>query len=333
MTRPEINLVFTSVGRRVQLLQAFRQAMADFGLAGRLIGTDMNRLAPALAVVDRAYRVPPATDPEYPLALADICGRERATLVFPLVDPELPVLAHHRAALEETGARVVVLAEPAMRITRDKWLTNQFFERTGLAAPRSWLPEDIGGPLPFPLFIRPRNGSASQNAFKINNAAELKFFARYVPDAIIQEFIDGDEITCDVICDPDGKLLGVAARQRLEVRGGEVSKGVTIHNPRIIEACAAIARALPAIGPITVQCRMRDGEPMFTEINARFGGGAPLGIAAGVDSPRWLTAWAAGIDVDIPPIGSYQSGLYLSRFDDAYYLTEVDCAARASDCV
>ncbi len=227
-----------------------------------------------------------------------------------------------------------MLSDAATRTTQDKWLTTQFFRRIGLGAPQSWLPEQLDtAPLPFPLFIRPRNGSASKNAFKVNDANELRFFAHYIPKPIIQEYVGGEEITSDVICDLDGKLLGVVSRQRLEVRGGEVSKGVTVHNPRIMDACGAIARALPAVGPITVQCRMRDGVPLFTEINARYGGGAPLGIAAGVDSPRWLLAWAAGINVEIPPLGSYQTGLYLSRFDDSFYLTEADCAKRASDCL
>ena len=271
----EINLLFTSVGRRVQLLQAFRRAYEGLGLSGRIIGTDMNRLAPALGVVDRPYVVPLSTDPEFPRVLEEICRRERATLVFPLIDPDIPVLARERAMIKRTGAAVVVLSESAMRTTQDKWLTAQFFQRIGLEAPQSWLPGQLDANcLPFPLFIRPRNGSASKNAFKVNDAQELRFFAEYVPKPIVQEFVAGEEITSDVICDLDGNLIGVVSRQRLEVRGGEVSKGVTIHNERIMEACCEIARSLPAVGPITVQCRMRDGIPLFTEINARYGGGA-----------------------------------------------------------
>ncbi|MGC4116302.1 MAG: hypothetical protein QM765_17355 [Myxococcales bacterium] len=73
-----------------------------------------------------------------------------------------------------------------------------------------------------------------------------------------------------------------------------------------------------------MQCLMDGDTPRFTEINARFGGGAPLGIAAGVDSPKWLLARAAGLDLDLPPLGRYQTGLYLARFDDSLFLTDVD---------
>ncbi len=68
----------------------------------------------------------------------------------------------------------------------------------------------------------------------------------------------------------------------------------------------------------------RDGQAYFTEINARFGGGLPLGIAAGVPSPRWYLAAAAGMQVEPPPLGSYQAGLYLTRYDQSHFLTESD---------
>ncbi len=96
----EINLLFTSVGRRVQLLRAFRRAYEGLGLAGRIIGADMNRLAPALGVVDRPYVVPSASEPEFAAVLAEICRRERATLVFPLIDPDIPILAREQETIK-----------------------------------------------------------------------------------------------------------------------------------------------------------------------------------------------------------------------------------------
>ena len=119
-------------------------------------------------------------------------------------------------------------------------------------------------------------------------------------------------------------------RQRIAVRSGEVVKGVTIYDPAIADACVTIAKALPAIGPITVQCMLKEGIPYFTEINARFGGGVPLGVAAGVDAPRWLLARVAGIPIAIPPLGTYQMGLYMTRFDDSFFISEQDRAEMAS---
>lgn len=46
--------------------------------------------------------------------------------------------------------------------------------------------------------------------------------------------------------------------------------------------------------------------------------------AAGCDGPRWLLAQAAGIPIDIPPLGSYEVGLSMTRFDESIFLTKKD---------
>ena len=318
-----INVLFTSAGRRVELLRAFRRAYQSLDLKGSIIAIDIDPLAPALQVADKTYMVPRLNSPEYIPMLIEICKREHPALIFPLIDPDIPVLAEHRSALEATGARVAVASTEAARIAADKWLTLQFFQELGIATPRSWLPGQMNpDEAEYPLFIKPRAGSAAKYTFKVDNAKELRFFSEYVPDPIIQEYMPGPEITNDIICDIDGYLLGVVSRRRIEVRWGEVAKGITIFDEIITDACVKIARDLPAIGPITAQCMMKNGVPHFTEINARLGGGVPLGIAAGADSPRWLLARAAGLRVDIPPLGSYKTDLYVTRFDESFLLAD-----------
>lgn len=334
MGAPLINspvVLFTSVGRRVELIRAFRRAYETLGLPSQIVAVDIDPLAPALQEADASYLVPRLNSADYLPQLVDICGREQVNLVFPLIDPDIPVLAAHRQVIKATGARVAAVSTEAAEITADKWQTTRFFQGLDLPTPRSWLPDQVSSAdLAWPVFIKPRRGSAAQHTFKVRTPDELAFFIGYVPDPIVQEYLSGPEITNDVICDLDGAVLAVVSRQRIEVRWGEVAKGVTIYDPAITAACVKIAQALPAIGPITVQCMMKDGAPYFTEINARLGGGVPLGVAAGVDSPRWLLARTAGIPVDIPPLGTYQTGLYLTRFDDSFFLTETDREQMAS---
>ena len=321
----KLNILFTSVGRRVELIRYFRKAYKDLGLGGRIVAVDIDPLAPALQEVDKAYIVPPVSDSKYIPTLKRICCLEQIDLVFPLIDPDIPVLSHHRGDLEDGGAKVVVVPEEAAFIAGDKWLTYKFFRQIGVPAPKSWLPQNIElNGVEYPLFIKPRFGSAGKGAFKVNDERELLFFMDYVSDPIIQEYIPGPEITNDVLCDFSGNVIGVVSRQRIEVRWGEVAKGKTIMDSNIMHYCVVIAKALRAIGPITVQCILRDGEPYFIEINPRFGGGAPLGFAAGMLSPHWLLALASGLKVDIPPLGTYKVGLYMTRFDDSFFLTEDD---------
>ncbi len=319
----QVNVLFTSVGRRVELLRAFRAAYRKLGIGGNIVALDIDPIAPALREADRPYIAPRVNSADYIPTVVEICRREQVGMVFPLIDPDIPVLANHRAEIEQAGARVAVVSPRMAAMTADKWETVKFFAGLGLAAPRSWLPEDFGSiPRDYPLFIKPRGGSAAQNTFKVRNERELAFFIEYVPDPIVQEYLPGPEITNDVIVGLDGEVLDVISRRRIEVRWGEVAKGVTVYDPAVTRACIGIAEAMRAVGPITVQCMMKDGTPHFTEINARLGGGVPLGVAAGSDSPAWLLAKAAGLPIDIPPPGSYRQGLYITRFDDSFFLSE-----------
>ncbi len=319
----EVNILFTSAGRRVELLRAFRQAYGELGLGGRILVADIDPLAPCHQVADTSFIVPPLSDTEYVPELQRIIRNEHVNLVFPLIDPDVLILARHRDALEEAGARVMVVDGEAAETASDKWRTHAFFEKVGLPTPRTWLPHETPtAGLEYPLFIKPRGGSAGKGAFKVENSQQLEFFLSFVENPIIQEFVPGAEITSDVFCGASGDVWAVVSRRRIEVRWGEVAKGVTVSEPRIWEACRKIATDWRVRGPITVQCMLHDETPMFTEINARFAGGVPLAMAAGVPCARWYLEEAAGRPVAALPIGTYRSGLYLTRFDDSFFLDE-----------
>lgn len=318
----KVNLLFTSVGRRLELLRAFRKAYDMLKLDGNIVAFDADPLAPALSIADKVYIVPKVDSPDYIPKLVSICRDEKVHLVFPLIDPDIFQLVDNREQIESSGAKVVVIPDKYARITHDKWLTHQFFEHIGIRNSKYWLPRDMKTINPsFPLFIKNRFGSAAKDTFKLDNSRELEFFITYVPNPIIEEFLPGPEITNDVFCDLQGKVLSVVSRKRLEVRSGEVQKGVTIYDESITRDCVKIAQALEGIGPLTIQCIMKENIPYYTEINARFGGGVPLGIAAGCDMPQWILAQLTGIDFNVPVIGQYKVGLYLSRYDDSIFVS------------
>ncbi|MBN1439309.1 MAG: ATP-grasp domain-containing protein [Anaerolineales bacterium] len=320
---PSVNVLLTSAGRRVELIRAFQRAYRSLRLMGRIHATDVNPLAPSFRAAQETHIVPPFADPDYVPALIEIVRRGKIRLVFPLIDPDIPILAAHKAEFAEAGAAVMTPDAAGAETARDKWKTHLLFETLGIPAARSWLPENLRTEKPeFPLFIKPRRGSAGQGAFRVENERQLEFFLTYVDDPIVQECLPGPEVTSDVICGATGDVWAVVSRRRIEIRAGEVAKGVTLWDEKIARHCAEAARGIRATGPVTVQCILRGGNPLFTEINARFGGGCPLGFAAGADSPRWYLAEAAGLPMRIPPRGSYKQGLFMTRFDDSFFFEE-----------
>ena len=91
-----MNILLTSVGRRVSLLESFRAALGDLGLKGRVLGADRTSLAPGFQAADEGFLVPTAAGPDYVQALLDICRRQHVALVIPLIDWELATIAAAR---------------------------------------------------------------------------------------------------------------------------------------------------------------------------------------------------------------------------------------------
>ena len=323
MAKKRVSLLFCSVGRRVELLRAFHRAFEKLDVERHIVAVDFDPLAPALREADKPYTVPPIDSDEYVPTLMNICRREQVDIVFPYIEPEVAILGQHRDQIESTGSRLTGVSNSALDTVCDKWLTTQFFRKIGLTTPLTWLPDDdsVQG-LRFPLFIKPRRGSASKDTYILNHVSELEFFRNYVPNPIIQQLIDGPELTTDLVCDLDGKVLTVVPRRRLAVRAGEIAKGVTVEHEEVSQACIKIAEGLGVIGPISVQCIFKDDVPCFTEVNARFGGGFPLSVAAGADSPYLLLARTAGIPVELPAYNDYRVGVYMTRFDQSLFLNE-----------
>jgi carbamoyl-phosphate synthase large subunit len=74
-----------------------------------------------------------------------------------------------------------------------------------------------------------------------------------------------------------------------------------------------VCSKLGAAGPLTIQAFLTSDGPVLSEINARFGGGFPLALAAGGAYPAWLLDLVDGRAVT-PRLGEYESGLYMTRY-------------------
>lgn len=314
-----MNILFTGVGRRIELLQAFRNAALVLNKELKIYGADLAGTAPALAYCDFTRRVVAMKDPGYIQNLLDICVTDHINLLIPTIDTDLLVLAENKEKFEAIGTRVMISAPDKIRICRDKNNTSQFFVDCGLHAPmpvNDWKEYRSG----FPAFIKPKDGSSSINAFKVENEEELEVYAGQVEDYIVQPFVSGKEYTIDIFCDWNGNPISIVPRERLQVRAGEVLKTQICMDQTMIEESKALCKAFKPCGPMTVQL-IRDaaGVDWFIEINPRFGGGAPLSMKAGARSAEAILKLMDGEEIEEHRIAD---GAIYSRFDQSVCITE-----------
>jgi len=314
-----VNILLTCIGRRVSLAEAFRRALASVGVEGKIFGADWSRLAPAFHAADEGFVVPGVNAPDYVDVLLDLCRRREVDLVVPLIDWELTTLADARDRFEALGARVVVSSPEVTRTCWDKREAFRFLSAHGVDTPRLLsFKEAMGGP--FPVIAKDRYGSASKRVRRLYSASAMKRMGRRRKRLLIQEYVEGREYTVDVYTGLDGRPRVAVPRWRIQVRAGEVAKGMTVRHAEVIRRSLHLAEVLGGCrGVITCQCRVDgEGAVKFFDVNPRFGGGVPLAIRAGADFPKWLIQEHLGRRPDIDPDG-WESGLVMLRYDEAVF--------------
>ena len=337
MTRP-VTVLVSSAGRRVELLRGFRRAFASLGLDGRVIATDASWYSSAFHDADEAFLVPRLDSGDYIPALLALCEKQQVDLVIPTIDTEMAAWVEGRDRFAAIGTTVALSGAGVVDIAADKqrtheWLVANGFPTVEQASPAAVLAEPAAWP--FPLVAKPRFGSAGIGVGIVRHPGELAVAVSRpeLGEMVVQTLAAGREHTIDVLADRDGHCVCAVPRRRIEVRSGEVSKGVTVRSPRLQDLAARICAALPgAFGTITVQVFV-DGDPddeaadlAVIEINARYGGGFPLALEAGADFPRWQLEELLGLPSTATPDG-WRDGLVMLRYDAAVFVDEADAPA------
>ena len=315
MNRQKNNVLVLSAGRRVELLQAFRRELKARLPTSAVYATDLNpALSAACQVADKAFAVPRVTAEGYMDQLLELCVSQHVGLVVPTIDTELLGLAQARSRFEREGVHLVISDESLIHRCRDKRQTAALFAELGVAVPRIMQP----GELSFPCFAKPYDGSRSVGALKLPTVADLTDVMRADPKLMFMEYIDAshDEYTVDAYFDRAGRLRCLVPRHRIEVRDGEINKGVTRKNHVYQYLLDRLGHIQGARGCLTLQLFAHPQGHRYAglEINPRFGGGYPLSYAAGAKYPGWLVdEFLLGREVDF--FDGWEADLLMLRYD------------------
>lgn len=311
-----LNILITAVGgaAAVTMINAFR---AHKEIPIKIIGVDVDPLASGLYLSDKMYLVPMASDPEYLPTILDICDKEQIDLVIPVYSTETPVYSLHNKEFESRNIGLIVPSYLSVLTCIDKLRFYEFVSSIGLPTPITYIPADKDKLQNYPLFIKPRKGSAAKDALKIIDKEQLAFQLSRNVSFIIQEYVEGQEYTIDILCDFNSQLLAFVIRERLAIKRGLAVKCRTVRIDNIEPLIRELVKRLGIVGPANIQVIITpQDEIKIIEINPRFAsGGLPLSIKAGVNFPILLLKLFLGEKIEV---SDYETDLYMIR-----YLTEL----------
>ena len=343
MTESEICVLVTGVGGGSlgrELIKSFQLAKTNY----QIVATDMSKTTTGLFETSTRYITPKAESPDYIQSMLKICKKEDVEVIVPGSEIEIKQITKNKELFREAGIEVLSNSLEIIQKCSDKFEIAKFLEKNGFVCPMTLLCEtesELDAIKKFPVIVKPRTGSGSQNVFLAHDIEEVKFFFKYLKkysvEPLVQEYV-GDytqEYTVGILYADNGKLKTSIAMNRM-LEGALSTRQITIDSNKkkyvvstgisqgffddfleVRKVGENIARALNANGPIKIQCRKTESEIIPFEINPRFSGTIVGRSLVGHNEPDIFCRYR--LFNEIPKDVSYKSGYVLRDLKEQFY--------------
>lgn len=317
MINEKTNILILSAGTRNKIIQYFKE-----NINGNVIATDCSNLAPALYEADKYYIVQKFSENGYIDQIIEICKKENVNGILSLIDPELELISRFKDEFLKNGIIPLVNDEHINSLCFDKYLFYKKLTDLNINTVNSYddikeFMNDLNSKIHFPVFIKPKNGSASIDIAKVDNLQELDtLINKYNDDYLIQEYIDGIEIGIDVYIDRiDQQIKGYFAKEKIRMRAGETDKSVSYVDEELKELIYDFCYKMGFTGVIDIDVFKINDKYLISEVNPRFGGGYPHAYEAGINFPEMIVD-----NLSNKPSNhnytSYEDRLYMSKYSE-----------------
>lgn len=314
-----MNLLFCSVGRRCELLKDFRKTLGD---KVKLVVTDNSPYAPALEFADVSYQVPLIRDPAYIPMILEICRKEQIDAVTTLIDPEIAILAENREAFEALGVTVLAPDRETAGLCFDKYEMAKFL--TGRGIPTIQTYGSFGefqtaygeGRIRFPVFVKPRTGSGSVGARRVDTYEMLEEVTAADTSLIIQELMTGEDLDADVYVDTvSHEPIAIFSKRKISTTIGGANKTISFKDGKLFDFVREALKAFHFNGPLDMDLFYQDGRYYLSEINPRFGGAYLHAYGAGVDFPAYIYHNIKEKTANDDHTGAYDENVVMMMYD------------------
>lgn len=280
--KEHVNILVLSAGRRRRLCDLFLETLRLRGVSFSFFVADSN---PEFSAVCRSsehvIKLPRVDDAGYIDSLMDYVNQKKINIIIPTIDPEISALSSLDLSLFSHKVFPVVSAKDIVDQFYSKFSSEKTFQSLGFKTP---LNLNTVSASDLPVFAKLNYSSSSIGAQKVDDVDFFRFLKAQNKEYVFQEFVSGDEYTVDVYKNRKGNCVSVVPRKRIEVRGGEVSKGVTCKDRRIMDIVRKFSEKVDGLrGPFCVQLFDTGKDYSFIEVNPRFGGGYPLTHLSGAN--------------------------------------------------
>lgn len=314
-----MNILFCSAGRRCELLKDFKKTL---GGNVKIVVTELSKFAPALNFADKAYIVPKINDENYMNVILDICKKEEINAITTLIDPEIEILAANRDKFKSIGVEVLAPYKETAELCFDKYKMFKYLKENDINTVNTYgclddFEKDYeNNKIIFPVFVKPRNGSGSVGARKINDISTLKDAIKEDESLIIQEYMgDAVDLDADVYVDTiSHNPVAIFSKKKISTTIGGANKTISFKDEKLFEFIKKAISKFKFNGPIDMDFFYKDGKYYLSEINPRFGGAYLHAYGAGVDFVELINNNINGKENE-QAFGNYEEDIVMMMYD------------------
>ena len=314
-----IKILFSSAGRRVELIDCFRRAALEYGTEIEIYATDIApEWSPACFLADHAIQTCRCTESGFCEQMLKTCQEHAIDMIVPTIDTELMGYALTKKMFQQAGISVIVPDPDFVSIARNKAKTTNSFQNGGIDVPQTWNLKQCEC-FVYPLIAKPIDGSCSVGIHYLYTPEDLQQLDTQKYQYIFQKICSGEEYTVNCYYE-NGSLCCAVPHRRVKVRDGEVLFGQTENIPVLNDIAGKIALLSDHLeGVLCFQTFYdnRTNKAQVIEVNARFGGGYPLCDHAGGKFALWLIQ--KHMDGRSKASNRWTSGVRMLRYDTAFY--------------
>lgn len=312
------NIAILSTACGAMFMPGFLQCLKANGERNiRIIGADISGDCEAMGfLVDKYYKVPPYSNPEYVDCLIDICQRENVDIFFPHISMELPYVSARIADFQSRNIMVAITDAGTLKLANNKFRLYEFLKSKGLCVPEYFLiksadelryrANDLGYPRQ-PVVVKMTENSGSRGVRIIKaGLSKSKLFMNSkpssmyisldemcaiiddcnpVPELMAMRYIPGEEYTVDLLADK-GRTVYIAGRRN-------TASSLSIAQASVVEMkddaylmCSRIVSELGLDGNIGFDFMLDENDrPWLTDLNPRITATIIIYAAAGLNLP------------------------------------------------
>lgn len=312
-----MNVLMTSINQKVPMIKALKNALRRACPKALLYGADSNADCIGRYWTD-AFWLCPSIDQMSVKELITYCKEKNISMIIPSRDGELLYFAKNQHILNESGIKVMISEEKAVKFCLDKLSFYDVLNNQGYPVIPTFVNLNElhvhSDTHTCSYVVKERFGAGSVGISIDVKKVDAQNISRKMNAPVFQPFISGTEYSIDIFLGRKSLAQGVVARKRNRIINGESQITTTTLYPELEELCKEIASRNKLRGHVMFQAIVDgDNRIHIIECNCRFGGASTLAVAMGLDSFFWFYKESKGLSLENFPFQRVEKERMLIR--------------------